>query len=412
MGTERKKRKISIIKNKSKPKPADSKSNKQEDSNNGHKSGLELVNGSRKRRKIIRIASLSVALAVVLALIIVNILAPTGLVEYLQNSYAASGSGDFPVSVYSSNALNFSCRDDIVTVLNDTFFEVYNTDGKLIQAVSHGMSNPVCEESEARFLLYDRERYAVSIYNYSNELFSFEFEKSIISADIGRDGSYAVVTASDSYKNSVQVFNRSNELQYTWNSANYYITDVAVADNGESIAVSLLNSNAGSFESFVYILEFESATPKHTYMFDDVVSAVANCGEYILANGFDRAFSIKWEGGETDLGVNGNVRCYDFDYDENSVLVYGRGDNEQVNTVLILGEGGGAKTNFQFNAAVTDVAVTESGIAVLSSTACYIYDLKGNLKSELISEYKGLFVGLSSDGKAMILDNSKLFTLN
>ena len=409
MGTERKKRRIKILGFRKKSKSKVGKVNsKQDKSVDEQKSGLELVNGSRKRRKKIRIIALSIAAAIILTVLIISWLTPTGLIEYIQNEYAASGKGDFPVSVYSSNPEYFGCRNDIITLTNDTYFEVYNTNGKLLQAVSHGMSNPQLEVSEARFLLFDRERYNISIFNYSNELHTAEFESTIITADIGRNGSYAVVTSSEVYKNSVFVYDKNNELQYTWNSANYYITDVAVSDNGKNIALCLLNSNAGSFESFVYILDFKSATPKDKYSFDDIVSSISNYGDYIFANGFDRAYSIKWDGGQTDLGVNGTIRCYDFDFHGNSCFVFGREDNEQINTVVVLDEDGKMTSTFQFNAAVTDVAITEDFVALLSPTECYIYDFNGNLKSSITCEYKGTFVGLSSDGNVLVSDNSKL----
>ena len=413
MGTDRKKRRIKILGFRKKPKSKSEKVNsKREYSTNEQQSGLEVVKGSRKRRRKVRIIALSVAFAVVLAIFIINFLTPTGLIEYFQNNYAASGKGDFPVSVYSSNSEYFGCHNDIITQTNDTFFEVYNTNGKLIQAVSHGMSNPQLEVSEARFLLYDRERYGVSIFNYANELHTKEFENTIISADICRSGSYAVVTTSEVYKNSVFVYDKNNELKYTWNSANYYITDVAVSNNGKKIALCLLNSNAGSFESFIYILDFKSATPTEKYTFNDIVSSVSNYGEYIFANGFDRAYSIKWDGGQSDLGVNGTIRCYDFDFGGNACFVFGRGDNEQINTVAVLNEDGNLLSAFDFNSAVTDVAINDKFVAVLSPTECYIYDLNGNLKNSLTCEYKGVFVGLSSDDNVLVLDNSKLINVN
>ena len=413
MATDRKKRRIKILGFKRKPKSKKEKVNSKRDiSNDEQISGLEVVKGSRKRRKKVRIVAISVAFAVVLTIFIINLLTPTGLIEYFQNSYASSGKGDFPVSVYSSNSEYFGCHNDIITLTNDTFFEVYNVDGKLIQAVSHGMSNPQLEVSEARFLLYDRERYSISIFNYANELYTKEFENTIISADIGRNGSYAVVTTSEVYKNAVFVYDKDNELKFTWNSANYYITDVAVSYNGKKIALCLLNSNAGSFESFVYILDFKSATPLEKYTFNDIVSSISNYGEYIFANGFDRAYSIKWDGGQSDLSVNGTIRCYDFDFSGNSCMVFGRGDNEQINTVVVLNEEGNLLSTFVFNSAVTDVAITNEFVAVLSPTECYIYDLNGNLKNSLTCEYKGMFVGLSSDGKALVLDNSKLIKVD
>lgn len=400
MSSEKKKRKIKLGKSKKNVNSAD---------NGDFKSGLEVINGSRKRRKIIRIVSLAVAVVLIVTVLILNALTPTGLIEYMQNGYAAMGSGDYPISVYAVNASYFGCRNDAVSILNDTYFELYNSDGKLLQAVSHGMSNPVLEESEARFLLYDRERYSIIIYNYYTELYTAKFEKPIFAADIGRDGTYAVVTDSDTYKNTVFVYNRDNELIFTWNSASYDVLDVAVSRDGESIAVCLIDLDAGSFKSYVYILGFDNASPMFQQSFDDVVSSITSVGEYILINGFDKAYTLSWTSGTLiDLGIAGDIIAYDFRFEANSSIVYGREDNKQVNTVTVISETGSVIASFPFNAAVTDIAVNETNVAVLSPTKCYIYDFGGNLISEFATDVKGLYVGLSDHGEVIVLDNSKL----
>lgn len=418
MATDRKKRRIHISKLKAEkskkataPKKAEAVA--ESEANEDNPSKLQLINGTRRRRRIIRIVSYILAAAVIITVIIVNALTPTGLIELMQNSYAAMGKGKFPVNVYSANSSYFSCWNDKVCIVSDSYFELYNDKGKLLLAVSHGMSDPQLEMSNARYLLYDRNRYTASVYNYSDERYTVEFDKTIVAADIGRDGTFAVVTDSDTYRNTVFVYNKDNKSVYTWNSANYYVADVAVADDGEHIAVSLINSRDGSFESFVYILEFGSADPVYRFTFNDVVTSLTSCGEnYLLANGFDRAYSIPWGGGaEIDIGVSGAVRCYDYEIEGGSCIVWGREDNEQVNTVTILNSKGNITAAFEFNTTVNDICISETNVALLSSNEVFVYDLKGNLKNSYPTELKGLYVGLNSDGEILLLDNSKLTKL-
>ena len=212
MGTERKKRKIKLFnfkKNKKKdktkvpkneaPKFEPKEPKPKNDGDGGENKGgskLQLVNGTRKKRRIMRFIAYGIILAIIITLIVLNALSPTGLIEAIQNSYVSMGEGSYPISVYSSNATHYYNQNGMQCVLNGSFFELYNNNGKLIQAVSHGMSNPNLKMSEARYLLYDRGRYTVSVLNYSDELYSVEFDKAIVSADIGRDGTFAVVTDS------------------------------------------------------------------------------------------------------------------------------------------------------------------------------------------------------------------------
>ena len=419
MATDRKKRKIHIKRFKTEKsqnrKKTEAKQNAQAEQNSEqNNSKLKLINGKRKKRKIIRIVSYVLAASVVITLFIVNALTPTGLVESLQNSYAAMGKGEYPVNVYSANSTYFNCWNDIVCIVNDSFFELYNDQGKLLQAVSHGFADPVVEMSQARYLLYDRGRYSVNVYNYSDEIYSREFDKTIVSADIGRDGTFAVVTDSDTYQNTVFVYNKDNESVYTWNSANYYITDVAVSDDGEKLAVCMLNSVNGYFESYIYILEFDSADPVSRYSFNGVVSSLTSCGEnYILANGFDREYSVPWNGGnETYICISGSIRCYDYSVDGRSCVVWGREDNEQVNFASFLNSAGKITSTVTVNTAVTDLCVSETKVALLLSNDVYVYDNGGNLKQSYQNDVKGLYLGITEDGKILVLDNSKLIKIN
>lgn len=408
MGTDRKKRNIRINKTKLREK----EDNSQESS--GGVSKLQLINGTRKRRRIIRITAYAAVAAVIIALIIVNALTPTGLIEAMQNGYAKWGSGDFPITVYGSNASSFSSKNGVVSVLNDSFFEIYNTDGKLMQAVSHGMSEPAFEQSESRFLLYDRNRYTASVFNYSDKLYSLEFDKKISSGAIGCDGTFALITDSDTYCNTVYVYNKDNEKVYTWNSANYYVVDVAVSRDGEGIAVCLLGSQGGYFESYVYILKFNSAEPVFTYKFSDIVSSLTVCGEnYILANGFDRAYTVSWSGkAPADIGVNGDVRCFDSETGGTSCVVYGRSDNESSNKVTVINSEGNITASFDFASVVADVAVSDSEIAVLSGNEVYVYSHSGALKATVPTEVKANFLGLDGDNGILLLDSLKLSKVN
>lgn len=387
------------------------KKNNEKPSDDGeHTSKLKVINGTRKRRRIIRIIVYAFIAAIIITLIILNALTPTGLIEAIQNGYATWGEGKFPITVYSSNALDYNCRNGVIGIVNDSFFELYDDEGKLLQAVSHGMSDPVLETSEARFLLYDRDRYSLNIFNYSDKLYSTEYDKPIVAADIGRDGTYAVVTDSDTSKSTVFVYDKDNESVYKWSSANYYITDVAVSNDGEKIAVSLINSNGGIFESYIYVLDFDSAEPKYRFNFNDIVSSLTSCSEsYLLVNGFDRAYSVPWNGGgELDLNVSGVVRHYDYELNGGSCLVFGREDNEQVNTVTVLNSKGDITATLEFNSNIYDVAVSETSVAVLSENEVFVYDRKGNLKNSYSLEKQANFVGISDDDQILVLENTEL----
>ena len=299
-------------------------------------------------------------------------------------------------------------------LVNDSFFEVYNNRGKLLQAASHGLSNPRLEASEARFLLFDRDRYAVKVYNYSSELFSRTFENTIISADISRSGNYAVVTGSDTHYASLYVYNKNNEVLYMWNSADYYITDVALSNNGKLIAVSLLNAKQGSFESSVYILDFDSITPKYKFDFEGTVTSLRCVNKnYMVVSGVDSAYVLPWDGSAyIDLKVTGVVRNVSEPLDGCISVCYGRENNEMINSVVVIDKEGKVGAPFQFNSKIADCAVTADSVAVLSENTVYVYSHDGSVVSQQTNDLKLGFVGLLNDNSVIACDNSQLIKLS
>ena len=419
MALKRNKRKIFGGNSKSSEKPS-KKSNKSEVNINDEKSDdinesrFKIVSGLRKKNRKIRFVSYGIILALIIALIIVHLLTPTGLLETIQNKYTTIGKGDFPVDVYSDNSTDFITTNDVTCLVNDSFFEIYNNRGKLLQAASHGLSNPRLEASEARLLLFDRDRYAVKVYNYSSELYARTFENTIISADVSRSGNYAVVTGSDTNYASLFVYNKNNEVLYTWNSADYYITDVALSDNGKLIAISLLNAKQGSFESSVYILDFDSITPKYRFDFDGTVTSLRCVNKnYLVVSGADSAYVLPWDGSAyINLNINGVVRNISEPLDGCISVCYGRENNETINNVVVINKEGKVGTAFQFNSKITDCAVTSDSVALLSENTVYVYGHDGSVISQQTNDLKLNFIGLISDYSVIACDNSQLIKLN
>lgn len=383
-------------------------------SNNQHTSSepsrFQVVSGTRRKNRQKRLVFYAVTAVLLLTLFIVHLILPTGLLEGIQNAYSKMGSGELPLSFYSANPVDYQKFGDVSCVLNNTFFEVYNEKGKLMQAVSHGLSNPQLEVSEARFLLFDRDRYTVKTYKYSTELSSMEFKNPIISADISRSGAYAVVTGADSYLGSVYVYNKNNDLIFSWNSANSYISDVAVADNGKSIAVSLFNAKDGAYSSTINVFNLKSATPVQVYKVDGLITALKSVNKnYFLAHGIDKAVAVPWKDDNMlDLHLNGVVRYTDIADNGISAIAYGREYNESDNNIVIFDKRGAKQAEFTFRAKISDISVLKESIMILSNEKLYCVDFSGNIKSETVCDIKPLFIGAINEEKCLTVDNSKM----
>jgi hypothetical protein len=261
--------------------------------------------------------------------------------------------------------------------------------------------------------LFDRDRYTVKTFKYSTELSTIEFKNPIISADIGRNGTYAVVTTADSYLGTVYVYNKKNDLVFSWNSANSYITDVAVANNGRSIAVSLFNAKDGAYSSTINVFDIMSATPKQVYHIDGLISALKSVNRnYFIAHGLDKAVAVPWKDDNLlQLNLNGVVRHTDVANNGISALVYGREYNETDNNVIIFDKNGAKQAEFPFNAKCNDICVLKESVLILSNEKVYSVDFAGHIKSEITCEIKPLYIGAINEEKFITIDNSEMSVL-
>ena len=109
----------------SQPKPKQPK----RDYNREYSNSFEVVRGSRLIKFKRRIISYGIIAAIILTVLIIHILTPTGLVESIQNKVTTFGNANLPATVYSQNSEQFIRYGDAICSLNDTFFEVYSKNG-------------------------------------------------------------------------------------------------------------------------------------------------------------------------------------------------------------------------------------------------------------------------------------------
>lgn len=372
------------------------------------RSNLQIINGSRKKKRIVRLCIFAAVVLVIVAVIIINSVTPTGIIEYLQNAYALRGSAKTPVTVYAVNADDFASRRNVACTVNDSYFELYNSDGKLIYAVSHGLNDANIRLSDARILLYDRDRYTAKIYNFSDELYERKFDNKIISADIGRDGTYAVVTESDKYYNSVFVFDGDNNKKFVWDCSFGYVIDVAVNNKGNKIAVAVITASGGSYRTKLCIIS-DNGKEQYSCEFQGLVSSLSSSKNYILASGYDSAYTVEWNGkGYSKLPVNGVLRYFDTCSDGRSLVVSGFENNEQNNSVTVISENGNVKNTFSFGAKLNDAEISERGIVLLGDDAAYIYEPGGKEKESYSLSKKPNFAAICDDCNVLILYNTEL----
>lgn len=211
------------------------------------------------------------------------------------------------------SAENFQLCENNIVALGNTSFNIMSKNGKILKSEKHSFSNPCLKSSGLREIIYDRGGTNFKIESSSDTIFEGSADKNIISCDISENGVFAVAKQSISHLAEMIVYNKNGKEKYKYCFSDYYISDITLNSFGTESAACGIRSNNGNINSNVYIINFNSETPKHQFLLEDnMVMKV----EY-LSNGNIVAIGDKYT---AFLNTNSNTTIK-FDY-ENKLLKF------------------------------------------------------------------------------------------
>lgn len=111
----------------------------------------------------------------------------------------------------------------------------------------HGCTNPVVYENGTRLLTFDRGGTKLRIDGLKGNENELTTEHTILCAQIGSDGSVAVITTHDQYASYLQVYDANMNLRYRYGSASESFSIAAFSPDQTHIAACAIDSAAGSF---------------------------------------------------------------------------------------------------------------------------------------------------------------------
>lgn len=351
---------------------------------------------------------LAVVAAVVLILVGCELLIPAGIFETARTVLLTIGSGNYPIEFESNNTENTIVKSNYYYVLTNSEVRIISIGGKEIFTYSHGFENPVIKTSKTRAIVFNQGGNDAVIFNLDKVCSSISSEKEIINAAIGDDGTYALVTAADSFVASVSVYKKNDKLLYEWYSSNDMVNNVAVAPNGKKIAISTLNTNVSGFNSKLMILNFNSANAEFTKEYDGEII-------YNLSSAFSRGVAVATANRYDFIHWSKyNSQSYENEYNlqmlreskSGALLVYNRENDKTDNRIVLISSKGEVKKELQFNGIITDIDLKNNHIYCISDTKAYILDMEGKVIRTADCGFGAVrFVVVSQSEIAVITDN-------
>ena len=237
--------------------------------------GLKIIKGTKSTKKLRNLVSLITAVVIIGCIVLINAVSPTGIGDLVKCSFVKMGSGSgFPLTVSGGRVCDVTNTDGCITALSDTYIEMYNSASKELVSEQHKYSNPKSATSQTRTLVYDQGGVGLSVYDVGGEVSKREMKEPIITAAMGRNGTYCVVTDPEEIAAKVYVYDKNDKLKFKWESESDLINTAAVSRNGKYVVLATVNATKGEFISHLKVFEGKDSKPVREESFEDVIHSV------------------------------------------------------------------------------------------------------------------------------------------
>lgn len=310
----------------------------------------------------------------------------------------------FPYSIEntsSSKNLLKATKDQLV-LLNGTLLEFINpANGKAIKSEVHFFSNPVFDVNGKYVLTFDQGRTKLRVDTAANTIFENELEQNIITAAIGRDGTFAVATVPERGDSQLAVYSKSLNELFTWNSMDGYIIEIDLSTDGNFAAVAAVTSVDGSLKTKVHVFHIKKQKEISVFEFAGASAPVIH---YVSGNDFfvmtaDCLSYISNNKEKTDLLTAGGQTLLDYSFNDTGVLslLYTKYDSVSSTVLACYSKNGKIVYSNELTESVKRIYSSRSAVAVLFSDRVEIYNQKGALAGQAeISPYANNVVQFGS----------------
>ena len=297
----------------------------------------------------------------------------------IENWFMGTDAGDgYPVGLTGSGAdkMGFFSENGNAYVLTDSSFTAVSLSGEEIFSQRHNCSVPGVSYSGGSFLIYDMGNTSYTIGSGGDAADKFTSINNINAADISKSGKYVVFTQSQDYSSELLVYNKNNELIFTYKYAENYPVAAAVNPDGTKVCAVSINENGGELYSVLAIFNLDNTEPQAQYV---------SAGNFIT--------ELHWEGNTLfALGNTAAISCdlynnfveYKFDgstvtaadYKDNKLFVSVSDYNYQGSCVLYIFDGSASNVKtIESDERIEDISAFGGYVTLLIKKNVHCYDL-------------------------------------
>lgn len=325
--------------------------------------------------------------------------------------YDVLGSKDtgFPVDIQGSGITqgNFLYNGNI-TYVSDTAFVTLSNDGNEMAYNQITFAEPEIVADGDKVIVYNLGGIGYAVGTQTELSNTKDTKEDIFTADINSKGYYCVVTKADGYLSKLHVYNNHNEKLYSYSFSDYYVTSVALNNDGTGCVACGLAGKDGSISSVAYVLDFAKEEPKATFSLDDntIYDVEYLDGGNVCMIGSQASFTLDIGGANLNqIDYNQmQLTSYDINTDTASfVLSLSRSGDGRKCSLEYINKAGEIVSVNDTELACESISLYKNRLAVLQNNTCYLFDTEGTKIGKAKTGNGSLAVKLESPSTAYIL---------
>jgi len=185
-----------------------------------------------------------------------------------------------------------------LAVLNNGTYHLYNLNGRAQIETQYISASPAMSTSDYGAVIYGRNEKSLVLAKSDAIAGTLEVSGGIVDACINDSGMTAVVHGDERYRSVVSVYNAGLELEYQWQTSEYYVLTAALSPDGSTLAVVALTQNNAVFISRVIFFKLDR---EEYYSYCDLTATMVTkisfgADNTLCAIGDDRVLFINTDG--------------------------------------------------------------------------------------------------------------------
>lgn len=286
---------------------------------------------------------------------------------------------NFPFSLDASQNVIVTDFNNMLGVLTPNSFTVLESkEASVNYAFEHGYSNPVLSTEGVYSLVYDQGSNNYRLDTTSQAVYEEETAKSILCADVAKNGTVALATTSKEKLCDVTLISKALKEEWSFSISNGYIVDIALNDSGKELAVAVVNSENAELVTTVYTyIAGGSDEGEAVQLPSGTLAKIRYSGANIWTVG-DTYLGVIKKGEYVPVFEQGsiNANCYSFTSSGDLLIAYGGYSNSTDCTLSYVKSNGKVKTDISLAANIKDVSVTAGLVYVLTTDEIISYNYK------------------------------------